>query len=306
MREQLRKNIVQQLWNQYRDTSPDMLRIEAALSRKGVSRLILDHFAIIDLPGPNSGISYLSQIFSEIGYIEQGRDYLADKQNDFLWMAESSSRELPAPDALPQVVVADFRLDEMPAEIRAIIEKYSHLAQKAPLQTIRNLSQQASSGNAEAAKHCTSIIMQYLSGRDWPLPTISEFLMVREFNELLSWVLIFGRRPNHFTLSIHLLDYFTSLAGFHRFIEEEVQLRLNSEGGTLKGGESAGIEQGSTLGISRTVKLVDGEIDIPTGFVEFVWRYPGPDCEKPMRWNDYFTGFIAQHADRVIESLYTQ
>jgi hypothetical protein len=303
---QLRKNIVHKLWETYRNTSPDMLRIEAALQQRGIRSPVLDHFAIIDLPGPHTGIPYLSQIFSILGYEERGKDYLADKQNDFLWMAESNIGTLPAASALPQVVVADFRLDAMPVEIKKIIEKYSKQSQISALAHVQKLAQRASSGDTDAARQCADTIMHYLRGRDWPLPTSAEFHRVREFNELLAWVLIFGRRPNHFTLSIHLLDHFTDLADFHRFIEEEVQLPLNSEGGAIKGGAAAGMAQGSTAGISQTVKLADGTIDLPTGFVEFVWRYPGsPDCQQPLRWDDYFTGFIAHHADRVIESLYT-
>ena len=125
MIEQLRKNIVHKLWENYRNTSSDMQRIEAALKQNGIHCPVLDHFAVIDLPGPHTGIPQLSKCFSAIGFIEEGKDYLADKQNDFLWMAESNIRELPAASALPQVVVADFRLEAMPVEIREIIEKYS-------------------------------------------------------------------------------------------------------------------------------------------------------------------------------------
>lgn len=302
MLNQLRQNIVQNLWETYRFASPDMQRIEAALKQKGIAYCPLDHFAVIDLPGPHSGIPILSQIFSAIGYIEQGKDYLAAKQNDFLWMAESDSINREALAVLPQVVVADFRLDEMPVEIKNIIYKYSTEVKSSPVKDIQTLSQQLLKGDAEALAPCTNKILKYLTGRDWTLPTKNEFYSVREFNELLAWVLIFGRRPNHFTLSIHLLHQFADLPDFHQFIENEVKLALNHEGGTIKGGKEAGIAQGSTVGIAQTVNLADGEITLPTGFVEFVWRYPNKSA--PVLWNDYFTGFVANHADRVIESLY--
>ena len=77
------------------------------------------------------------------------------------------------------------------------------------------------------------------------------------------------------------------------------------QNGKIKGNASIGIEQGSTDGLRQIVKLADGQIEIPTGFVEFVWRYPKhPSQPKPALWNDFFTGFIAQHANNVIESLY--
>lgn len=305
MLKQLSQNIVQNLWDTYSLSSTDMRSITAAFKQKGISQYTLDHFAIIDLPSHHSGIPALHRIFSELGYSERGKDYLADKQNDFLWMAESNCENLPARDVLPQVVIADFRLDEMPIAIKNIIYHYSQKTSSTAIDDIFALLQRVSAGDAHALIPCTNKILHYFTGRDWPLPTVKEFNTVREFNELLAWVLVFGRRPNHFTLSIHLLDHFTDLEDFHRFIETDTKLALNQEGGVIKGGKNSGIAQGSTSGISQTVHLADGEIAIPMGFIEFVWRYPkNPGNKDTAKWGDYFTDFIAKHADRVIESLY--
>src|SRR5262249_44381383 len=118
------------------------------------------------------------------------------------------------------------------------------------------------------------LLSHYFSGRDWPLPMIKEFNTVKEFNELLAWVLIFGRRPNHFTLSIHLLPQFANLNVFLAFISQETAFDLNQDGGIVKGGGKTGIAQGSTMGTWQKIKLQDGEITIRSDFVEFVWRYP--------------------------------
>jgi hypothetical protein len=299
MQKHLRQNIVRGLWERYRLASPDMQRIAAVLKEKNIAHAALDHFAVIDLPGPHSGIPQLYEIFSALGYVERGKDYLAAKQNDFLWMAEGDCMRQPAEFALPQVVIADFRLDEMPSEIRNIIYHYSCKTDSTAAAEIVKLIQQP-----DALPLCTQKALHYFAGRDWPAPLVKEFHAVREFNELLAWVLVFGRRPNHFTLSVHLLNHFPDLQAFHRFVEEEVKLPLNHEGGSLKGGAHVGIAQGSTAGISQRILLADGEIEIPTGFVEFVWRY----SEKPAGrvWEDYFTHFIGQQADRVIESLYVE
>jgi len=307
MLNQLRKNIVQKLWESYCLSSHDMQLIAAVLKQKNNIIPSLDHFAVIDLPGPHSGIPHMSQIFSAIGYVVQGQDYLAEKQNDFMWMTESDCVNKPAREVLPQIVTADFRLDEMPAEIKNIIYKYSSQTQPSPINNIQALSKLTAAGDAQALEQCSDMIVRYFAGRDWALPSTKEFRLVSEFNELLAWVLVFGRRPNHFTLSIHLLDHFENLGDFHDFIENEVKLPLNQEGGVVKGGKEAGIAQGSTSGIVQSIQLSDGEISIPTGFVEFVWRYPKQaqaSLSHPALWNEYFTGFIANHADKVIESLY--
>lgn len=300
-----RKNIIQALWETYRKNSHDIQRLDIVLKQKNLHQYQLDHFAIIDLPGPNSGIPYMHQIFLSMGYTTQGNDYLADKQNDFLWMAEKNCSNLLATEALPQVVAADFRLEAMPMEIATIVQRYSNQIPPPPITEINTYIQRIADGDRSAMSPCAQLILNYFSGRDWSLPTVRDFHTIREFNELLAWVLIFGRRPNHFTLSVHLLDHFANLKDFNQFIEEEVELPLNQEGGVLKGGVGVGIAQSSTLGVPQTIQLADGNIEIPLGFIEFVWRYPNrADLPNPKLWGDYFTGFIAQHANRVIESLY--
>lgn len=133
MLKQLRKNIINSLWNKYRTQSSQFQLIETHLNRKGIEEIFLDHFAIIDLPGPHSGIPYLRDIFLTLGYNVRGHDYLPDKQNDFCWLAEEDSDNHFACDVLPQVVVADFRLEAFPPEIKKIIEKYANLAAVSPL-----------------------------------------------------------------------------------------------------------------------------------------------------------------------------
>lgn len=306
MLKQARQHIVNRLWAGYHSTSPQIKRIESCLKKIGVENVILDHFAIIDLPGPRTGITHLSQLFASLGYEMRGRDYLADKQNDFLWMAEEDSPRQEAHAVLPQVVVADFRLDEMPLDVKTIIAKYAQLSPPSPLATVQTLSQRIANHDTSAINPLNDCLLRYFSGRDWPLPTVKEFHTVQAFNELLAWVLVFGRKPNHFTLSIHLLQHFKDLPDFHDFIETEVKLTLNQEGGVIKGGRTTGIAQSSTVGQLQTVALADGTITLPTEFVEFVWRYPRANLSgTPLLWKDYFTDFVAQHADHVIESLYT-
>lgn len=300
----LRQHIIKSIWNKYHTDSLEMQNIHHALQHHNIHAQTLDHFAIIDLPSKSSGIPTLQHIFTSLGYQKRGSGYLPEKQNDFLWLAELDCEQWLAKDVLPQIVVADFRLEEMPTEIRHIIEKYTQYIKPAPLATIEQVALKAATGDHDAVLACTNQILSYLSGRDWPPPTLREYHLVKEFNELLAWVLVFGRRPNHFTLSIHHSKHFSSLSEFHHFIEEHTQLSLNYEGGAIKGGKSIGIEQGSTNGIIQTIALADGYIQIPTGFVEFIWRFSHtkPQTEASL-WEDYFTGFIATHANKVIESL---
>src|SRR5438105_4799589 len=101
MLKQVRRAIVRQLWDHYHHTTPQIQMIEQRLLAKGIPELLLDHFAIIDLPGPHTGIPVLKNIFSALGFAEQGHDYLPEKQNDFLWMTEVDSVGSQAQDVLP-------------------------------------------------------------------------------------------------------------------------------------------------------------------------------------------------------------
>lgn len=299
----VRQHIIAKLWRDYYNTNRHAQCIEKTLLTKKIRQPILDHFAVIDLPGPHSGMRELIRLFSAIGYSYQGHEYLAEKQNDFTWMAEHDSSGRPAADVLPQVVVADFRLEEMPAAVSDIIIKYSRQAPPSPAVEIEKLAERATQQDEQAAQQLINVFTQYLAGREWPLPTVREFETVREFNELIAWVLVFGRRPNHFTLSIHLLPEFENLMCFHEFIEHEAGLPLNQDGGVIKGGIATGIEQGSTAGTPEIIQLADGTVELPLGFVEFVWRFQNKAA--PKLWEDYFTGFVGNHANRVIQSLYT-
>lgn len=306
MLKQTRQTIIQALWDRYLLTSAQAKKIQASLQKNGTQKIALDHFAVIDLPGPQTGIPRLTELFSHLGFSVRGKGYLADKQNDFVWLAEIDCTEHAAHAVLPQVVVADFRLDELPQNVKKIIEKYSAYAPTPPTQEIKQFIQQLALGKTQVISTLKDKILHYLAGRDWPLPTKHEFLTVKECNELLAWVLIFGRKPNHFTFSVHLMDGFANLHAFNQFIEKECELPLNQDGGIIKGNEIAGVAQSSTIGPSQTITLQDGCIDIPAGFVEFVWRYSTlPKGEQPIQWEDYYTGFVAHQANHVIESLYT-
>lgn len=300
----LRRAVVQALWESALQTSTQLAQVVNALKDKGITSLPIDHFAVIDLPGPKTGIPQLHELFSTMGYIYQGNDYLPDKQNDFMWLTEEDSHLLNAADVLPQVVVADFRLEMLPPEIQKIIEYYAYQASPSPVPIVRILVNHLQSNKHMVFEPLKKILTTYFMGRDWPLPTVREFECVREFNELLAWVLVFGRKPNHFTIATHLLNTFKNLTAFNTFITEDLKLALNNEAGTIKGDAVSGIVQSSTMGIIQEVKLADGIVRIPTDFVEFVWRFPhSANINDAQKWQDFFTGFVAQNANHVIESL---
>jgi hypothetical protein len=297
----VRQQIINQLWKNHRLASVQLPLIEAYLNQRGIYQYTLDHCAVIDLPSLQSGIPQMTALFQSIGYVVRGADYLPEKQNDFCWLAEENYQEVAAKEALPQVVTADFRLDEMPLEIRRIIEKYAAQMRPSPIEMVQALLAQPS--DISTTNKIAALFSIYFAGRDWAPPTISEFKQVHEFNELLAWVLVFGRKPNHFTIGAHLLSGFSNLAEFNAEIEANTSLIFNADEGKIKGSPQVGIEQSSTKGALVPVALQDGTVSLPTDFVEFVWRFPTVTT-TPYLWQDFYPDFIARQANRVIQSLY--
>ena len=299
----VRRQLTNHLWKQYKDQVNHASIIDKVLTKLTGEDLILDHFAIIDLPSQTTGLNSLCEIFSSIGYIVQGQGYLAEKKNEFVWLREADAQEKPVGNVLPQVVVADFWVDEMPTNIRRIIEKSTKEIKHEFLPEIQNLSRKSYLGDQKSAHELVELLIKYFE-RDRPLPTIKDFKEVREYNELLSWVLVFGRHPNHFGLSVHFLNKFESLKAFNSFIEDEMNITLNKIGGYIKGTKEQGLEQSSTNGEEILLQLADGPIHIPDRFVEFVWRHPKNEYKNPQKWHHYFTGFITQNAEGIVESVY--
>lgn len=262
-----------------------------------------DHVAFIDLPGPHTGRIPLIELWQSVEYEVRGQGYLAEKQNPFVWLAEKNQAQRLAKQALPQVVVADFDRAALAPKVRAIVDYYAAFARPLDRQKLYALKKRALE-NKECAKEWVTFMIDYLKGRDWPLPTVEDFTFVKQHNELLAWVLVMGRQVNHFGLAIHLIEHFSSLQAFNEWIQATLAIPLNPEGGLIKGGAQQGIAQSSTAAIKKNVHLADGPSQLADRFIEFVWRYPKKNNEdNSLLWSAYFTDFIAKQANYVVESL---
>lgn len=303
MLNRVKNYVFSQLWQNYSIHLNELSIIQSHIKKYFHEELILDHFALIDLPGPHSGMDTLSHLFSYLGYKVRGQDYLAEKQNNFRWLSEEISAETLAIDVSPQIVVADFRREALAPQILNIVDYYASFIQALDTEQLKFLHHRIIQQDEMAAFELSKYMLNYLQSRDWPLPTIKEYEIVKSHNELLAWVLVMGRQVNHFAWSIHLLKCFNQLKQFNKFLSSTLNISLNKKGGVIKGNINKGIEQSSTQPAIKSVKLADDVIALSDRFIEFVWRYPNKAGET-RRWHDYFTGFVADNADRVVESLY--
>ncbi|WGL61506.1 DUF1338 family protein [Pigmentibacter sp. JX0631] len=299
--ENVRSKINCKLWEEFKTNNEDACKIHNFLSIISNSKITFDHYALIDIPGPNTGMDNLFQVYSCLGYLSQGRERLIEKQNRFMWLAECTALGKQAIEAPPQVVISDFVLSEFPDEIRKIVLKYSELTPELNIELFQKLCGKTFLGDETAAQELVKITCDYLN-KDWPLLTLKEYNTVNEFNELLSWALVFGRVPNHYTFNISLLNAFDSLSNFVEYFQKNLNIELNISPSIIKGSKNDLLEQCSTKGKLIKTQLIDGEVIVPSAFIEFTWRYPL--VQNPEKWEEYFTGFVTNNANHVIESVY--
>jgi len=297
----IRKKILQQLWQNYQAECPQVQKILETLSFNLQKNLVLDHFAMIELPGPETGISTLNQILNALNYFPQGRDYLEDKQNEFLWLAPMEARSQSALEADPQIVIADFRLKDLDPKIARIINFYSAKARPFPWQRFHELCGEIYQENSAAEAPFIQLILEHLQHRTWPKPSLRDYYEVREYNELLAWVLLCGRKINHFGINVECLNTHPDLETFTHWIQK-LGIPLNQKKGIIQGDSSQYLAQSSTQGELLSIFLEGESVGLHGPFLEFVWR--APLIERPERWKDSFRGLIGKQANQVIEAVY--
>ena len=114
-------------------------------------------------------------------------------------------------------------------------------------------------------------------------------------SEYAAWFLAHGFGANHFTISVNALNKINSLSDLNEILVQN-KLKMNNNGGLIKGSEALGLEQSSTLADHVQVQFSDGAFYIPGGFYEFSQRYKNTENGR------LFNGFIEASADKIFES----
>ncbi|MFZ0218816.1 MAG: DUF1338 domain-containing protein [Candidatus Aquirickettsiella sp.] len=303
MLNRVKKYVFSQLWETYSTHITELPIIQNHMLKHFQEELILDHFALIDLPGPYTGMDTLTRLFSYLGYRIRGQGYLAEKQNNFRWLCEEIHPDILAVEVSPQIVVADFRREGLAPKVLKIIDYYAGFAEPLDSEPLKFLHCCTLQHDEDAARELSRFILHYLQSRHWPLPTVEDYEIVKNHNELLAWALVMGPQVNHFAWAMHLSKSFSQLKSVNEFLSATLNIPLNNKGGLIKGNIDIGIEQSATQPAIKSIKLADGVIELPDRFIEFIWRHPKKTGENKL-WHDYFTGFVADNANRVVESLY--
>lgn len=291
------KIFLNKCWNKYAKCIPNL---DAILLNK---QPIIDHIAIIDLPSAISGISTLKEIFQNIGYSHKGSGYLPDKINDFIWLNHEKNIHIDANKAIPQIVCADFRINLLSKKAQTIIKKYTSHIQPFNFSQFEKFCSLAAKGFNGYTTKAADLIFNYIYERPWPIPSGNDYKIINSENPLIAWVLLFGRKINHFGLSIHFYEEFDKLSDYNNHLKQHKLVEFNISNGEIKGNHTCGIEQSSSMGQLINIKLIDETIIANDSFIEFVWRHSIK--AKAKLWLDYYKDFIPQNANSVVESLFT-
>lgn len=298
MMNRFKKQLTDHLWSSFQRDVPSYDKIFGKIEPT------LDHFAIIDLaPSDKSGIRFLSKLFQELGYECGGRGYLPDKLNDFVWLRDPDSMKQSPQDALPQVVLADFRIENLSQQNYDIVNKYVQNYATFDWELFNNRVDAFKKGDESVYDDLMSQTMSALTTSLWSAPSQEEYESLKAENELLSWVLLFGRKVNHFGIGIYTMPEFKDLNEFNAFLKHDLQLPMNKNNGEIKGSKEIGIEQSSILGEEVFIEQNEARFGVQNPFLEFVWRYP--TSQNPERLEDYYPDFVGANANNIIESLYT-
>ena len=299
--DKLRYQLIHRLWN-------SCASYGAGLAEFLVSQpLVIDHIAILDFKSKYTGIHVLKRIFEMLDMQGMGSGYLPSKQNSFSWMAHPESFERSPTQAMAQIVIADFDHEKLSLGVQNIIEKYSNFSRPFDENKLFKYISKIKAGDVSFIEPAVNLLVSYILTTDWPTPDLRDYQQVFEENQLLAWVLLFGRRVNHFGLGVYTNKKFKDLDQFNNFLKTQHHIKFNENEGMIKGGKHVGIAQSSTIGQLQAISLNGGLVKSKGSFVEFVWRYLRTTVaggKPPHKLGDYFCGFIPANADNVIESVY--
>ncbi|WP_287128504.1 DUF1338 domain-containing protein [Candidatus Cyanaurora vandensis] len=278
-----------QLWQQYRQAVPQVPLIEDVLRAEG-ELWVEDHVALRTLPGPETGAHILQAMFALLGYRRRDDLYFADKQLRAFWLEPPMVSGLDSCQTAPKVFISELIPDQFSPAFQEVLYKYTSTVQATPLAQL------------QSAEDITETLLMYLSGRPWQRPQYADYQLLLRESEYAAWTLAFGHRVNHFTVSVHLMKRFAGLVDFNKFLTEQLQIPMNTQGGLIKGSPQCGLEQSATLGAKSRVEFQEGLYALPYAFVEFAFRHPLPERKPDGRWDSYYQGFVVSNADRIFDS----
>lgn len=253
------------LWQNYLTITPSANKIHALLAgNTGTTDIVNDHIALRTFDIEKVNLHKLAAHFLALGYEQKGDyDFVAKKL---------TAIHLEHPDTtIPKVFISELRVAQLSEQAQAIIH---------------GLVNQLDESSVSADNFL-------YSGTHW-LASSSDYKSLLAESEYAAWMLAWGYRANHFTVSINHLASINELSDVNAMLVH-AGFTLNTSGGEIKGGKDVCLAQSSTMADQAPVNFSDTTSIIPSCFYEFAQRYE-------MQNGELYQGFVAASADKIFES----
>ena len=300
---ELRKNILDNLWEDYYKKVPFAPKVEKDLIDKG-ELWTEDHIAFRSLPGKNTGMHVMKRLFELIGYKKEDEYRFDDKSLDAFWMSPSDNTG-HSKDASPKIFISELDLSGFDNSFSDVVTKYTSMVDKTPITELEKLFEAFNSGDSTKASRIVEIYVDYFTkDTPWPTPSYADYELLKAKSEYASWTLLFGPKINHFTVCVHLLKDFKDINKLGEHLEESLSIPMNKTGGLVKGNPDLRLEQISTMAVEQDFKFADKTEKVKYGFVEFAKRYTLENKEDNGNYASYYQGFVVANADKIFESTF--
>jgi hypothetical protein len=255
--------LFEKMWQDYTGLNPSVAKVHKVFTDAGEKTVANDHVAFRTYNHPRIGLKEFARVFTANGYQSKGEYHFKAKK--------LYAQHFEHPDeSLPKVFISELLTEQMSAPTQ---------------QKIAALVEQMDFSVTGKEDFC-------ISGRPWKV-THKDYTALLEESEYAAWMAAFGFRVNHFTVLVNKLTQFKDLSAVNEAIKKS-GFRLNTSGGEIKGTESIGLMQSSTMAEPVNVKFADGDFSIPGCYYEFAQRYPVN--------GKLYQGFVEQSADKIFES----
>ncbi|MEL0635585.1 DUF1338 domain-containing protein [Marinomonas sp. TI.3.20] len=258
------------LWQHYITMTPQANRIQALFKSHGET-VLNDHIAFRTFANSPISLEKLEPQLESMGYQAYGAFRFENKH------LVARCYKHPDHNDWPKIFLSELLVNELPESCQRIINT---MIDQIP----------------EDAVQSPAI---FWSGLLWKKPTLDQYDTLTEHSEYAAWFATMGLQANHFTVSVNLLERFTTLEEVNQLLLSEGYL-LNQVGGVIKGSPSVYLEQSSTMADKIHYTFSDGkEKTIPSCFYEFARRHKTSD-------GTLFDSFIEGNADKIFDSTNTK
>ncbi len=298
-----RKEVFKNLWSHYYQLVPYAPMIEQAFRDRGDS-WIEDHVAFRTLPGEYTGKHILQQIFEILGYKRQDDYHFAEKKLDAFWMSPDDTAGA-SHQASPKIFISELIPSSFSDDFKSELKHITAQVSVSPIPFLKALEADVKHGKAGAGEQLIASISTILTqGPSWARPTQKSYQLLKQESDYAAWTYLFGHQINHFTVSSHLIESFSTIEELGSFIENKLKIPMNHIGGMVKGTPEVFLEQIATMAAKINYQFQDNMAEISYGFVEFAKRYPLAGKKHDGNWHSYYQGFVSANADKIFESTY--